>query len=811
MTVVALHAPFAGWLGPLSGVPDSVFADGMMGEGFAIDPTEGVLRAPADGIVVSVPVSAHAITLRLDNGTELLLHIGLETVALAGRGFAAKAAAGDRVRRGDTLIAFDLDEVARDAKDMITPIVAISGNATCFIDRPGRLVAAGDAIGTVSAAERAAVGPVAEKEYTRTFRITAPHGIHARPAARIVALLKRFDAHVALAHAGRETSGTSIVGLLGLAGRYDDSIEARASGADAVTALDALAAFAGERFGDPVEAARVVQADAGYGGVCASPGIAIGTTFRLRGERVEVAEAGTSPQNERAALTAALETVAKQLPQGDSGIADAHRALLADPMLREAADGYIQAGKTAAFAWRRAISEAAETLRSTGDPIVVERVADLEDLDAQVVAVLLDLPPFTAPTLPSETILIADDLLPSQFLAIDRDRLAGICTARGGPTAHVAILAAAAAIPMVVAAGAGVLAIPDGTTIMLDADHGRLDADPDAATLRSTRAIISDRHDAQASAKRAALNPAVTRDGTHIEVFANLGSLADATDAVSCGAEGCGLLRTEFLFLDRPSAPDEDEQRTLYARIAASLGGRPLIVRTLDIGGDKPVPYLPRTTEDNPALGLRGIRLGLARPALLAMQLRAILRGVPGAQCRIMLPMISQVAELRAVRVLLDAAIAETGRTGPVELGVMIETPAAAILADQLAREADFLSIGTNDLTQYTLAADRGNAAVSALLDAFHPSVLRLIAATADGARRHGRWVGVCGGLASDPLAAAILIGLGITELSVTTTAIPALKAHIRTLDIEKCRALAHRACDALTASEVRALADDTA
>jgi phosphocarrier protein FPr/phosphocarrier protein len=279
-------------------------------------------------------------------------------------------------------------------------------------------------------------------------------------------------------------------------------------------------------------------------------------------------------------------------------------------------------------------------------------------------------------------------------------------------------------------------------------------------------------------------------DGTRIEIFANLGSIEDAAAAVTAGAEGCGLLRTEFLFLDRTEAPGEAEQAALYAQIAEALGDRPLIVRTLDIGGDKPVPYLRQASEENPALGLRGIRLGLAQPDLLAMQLRAILRGVPGRRCRVMLPMVIDLAELKATRALLDEAMAAVGRTEPVELGVMIETPAAAMLADQ----------------QYVLACDRGNPAVSAKVDALHPAVLRLIRATATGAASQGKWVGVCGGLASDPLAVPVLIGLGITELSATLALVPTIKAAVRPLDMPACRALADRACAATGAAEVRAL-----
>jgi phosphocarrier protein FPr/phosphocarrier protein len=351
-----------------------------------------------------------------------------------------------------------------------------------------------------------------------------------------------------------------------------------------------------------------------------------------------------------------------------------------------------------------------------------------------------------------------------------------------------------------------VLALPDGREVVLDADAARLDSDPDAAALAGTRERLAARHARAAADATRAQEECRMADGTRIEIYANLSSAADAARAVAAGAEGCGLLRTEFLFLDRAVAPSEDEQAEAYAAVAAALDGRPLIVRTLDIGGDKPVPYLPQPREENPALGRRGIRLALSQPGLLETQLRAILRGVPAAQCRIMVPMVSEMDELRAVRAALVAAMAALGRRDPVPLGVMIETPAAALIAAGLAEEADFFSVGTNDLTQYVLACDRGNPATAGRIDALHPAVLQLIRRAAEGARAHGRWIGICGGVASDVAASALLIGLGATELSAAPAILPALKAHVRGLRLDACAALAERALACASAAEVRRL-----
>lgn len=811
MTAVVLHAPFAGWLTALSAVPDPVFGEGMMGPGAAIDPTEGVLRAPAAAHVLSVPDSAHAVTLLLANNVELLMHIGLETVALGGKGFRADVRAGDRVAIGDPLITFDLDAVALAAKDLITPIVVTSEGANVTIAAPDRLLAAGDPFASVEPSAEAAATQVTAKSTTahRSIEVTAPHGIHARPAARIVALLRPYAAEVLVRNAGRSANARSTTSLLALAAKHGQRIEAEATGPDAEAALQALAAFAVDRFGDDA-ASGVIQESrtpANAAGICASPGFAIGHAFPYRPRTITPERDGHGVAAEQSALESALRDAAA-VQTGTIG--EAHRALLEDPDLIEAALREIAEGRSAAFAWHAATGQAAALLRATGDTFLMERAADLEDVGQQVVGRLTGAQA-QPPALPKGAILIARDLLPSQFLALDRDRLAGIVTVAGGPTAHVAILASSAGIPMIVAAGDAILDIPEGRSIILDADQARIEREPSVERLAEAAAVISDRRERRAAEALHAHEPCRMADGTRIEVFANLGSLEDAATAVSAGAEGCGLLRTEFLFLDRESAPDEEEQRVLYASIAATLGERPLILRTLDIGGDKPVPYLPSAPEENPALGLRGVRLSLARPDLLDMQLRAAVAGIPGEQCRIMVPMITDVVELRAVRARLEVAMAAVGRVEPVALGVMIETPSAALLADQIAAEADFLSVGTNDLTQYTLACDRGNAAVSAKVDALHPSVLRLIGLAAKGARGQGRWIGVCGGLAGDVLAAPVLIGLGVTELSAPPGSVQSVKAAVRRLDMAACLVLAERACAASSAQDVRSILREAA
>ena len=532
---------------------------------------------------------------------------------------------------------------------------------------------------------------------------------------------------------------------------------------------------------------------------------------------MSVLEAGQGVDAEHRAFDRARDSVRARLARLSTTasptvreIMTAHLELLDDPDMVDAARSSIASGKSAGYAWRSSLRASAEKLKATGDARLAERVDDLLDLERQVLSALggTQAPGFE---IPAGGILLARDLTPSQLIDIDAGKLGGITLASGGPTSHVAILAGTLGIPMLVATGPALLEVAAGAQVILDADEGVLHASPNLQELAALQARLEQRREQRARDVTAAQADCHLASGEHIEVFANLtGTIADATLAVAEGAEGCGLLRTEFLFLERTTAPDEDEQRRCYQQVAQILGARPLVIRTLDIGGDKPIPYLPLPPEDNPALGLRGVRTSLWRPDLLAVQLRALLAVRPAGQVRILLPMITDIDEVRTVRRMIDEVRGTPGAPQPL-LGAMVETPAAAMLAAELAREVDFLSIGTNDLAQYTLAMDRGHAELALRIDGLHPAVLRLIDATCKGAAIHRCPVAVCGGLASDPAAAPVLIGLGVSELSVVPTQIPQLKRLFRGLTLDDCRALATRALSLESAAQVRTLAREAA
>jgi len=607
--------------------------------------------------------------------------------------------------------------------------------------------------------------------------------------------------------------------MLTLGTSLGDTIAVEAHGKDAAAAVDAMVALLSTTMGEdsattgPVASAGASMAEPGWlRGITASPGLATGAAHRWRDAPIEVAREGGDSSTERAALAAARDAVRQRMAAQSAGsgtVADimmAHLALLDDPELSARADAFIAAGTSAAFAWRSATREQIDALQRTGNARLMERTADLADVERQVLAELLG--HASDERLPPHAILIADDLLPSQLVELAERGLRGICLEAGGPTSHVAILCAGMGVPALVAMGPALGDIEDGTALLLDADAGQLRPAPTAAEAEAFAERMTEREERRATARSTASQECRTADGVRIEFCANVGSVDDAIAGAAEGAEGSGLVRTEFLFLDREHAPSEDEQLAAYQAIADALPGKPVLIRLLDIGGDKPAAYLPLAAEENPALGARGIRLGLAHPAMLESQLRAILRVRPSGQCRILIPMIASVEELRAVRTMTDRLRHELGIAEPAPIGVMVETPAAAMTVDLLARDADFFSIGTNDLTQYVLAMDRGNPAVAGSVDALHPAVLRMIAETCRLAAPSGRWVGVCGGLASDPAALPILVGLGVTELSSVPGFVAEGKAIIRGVTLGDARALAAEALQCTSASGVRALAN---
>ncbi len=562
-------------------------------------------------------------------------------------------------------------------------------------------------------------------------------------------------------------------------------------------------------------------------GIAASPGIAIGRAFVLRPE-LEVAgnpeggAAATDPVAEQARFEGALaagreelrllrDGVARRMGEADAAIFDAHLMMMGDPALTEGVAAAIRAGASARAAVDRVIAEHRAILQNMDDAYIRERAADVADVGRRLIRHLTGDTARDLGVLGEARVIVAHDLTPSETAQLDPQYALGFATESGGRTSHSVIMAQSLGIPAVVGSPDLLAHVADGDLVILDGYAGEVWVNPNAQTLAAYRTKV-----AEAEAGRRQLLglrdfPAVTVDGRRIELAANLGRPRDLAAAVENGAEGVGLYRTEFLFMDRTALPTEEEQVEAYKSVAEGMGGRPVIIRTLDIGGDKQIPYLEMPLEPNPFLGWRAVRICLDRPELFKTQLRAIWRAGVTGNVRVMFPMISGLEELRRAKALLVEAREELASQGEmmaeqIPVGVMIELPSAALMAEKLGREVDFFSIGSNDLTQYTLGVDRMNSRIARLYDPLHPAVLRLIQTVVNAAHGQGKWVGICGEIAGEPGLAPLLLGIGLDELSMSAQAIPLVKRVVCQVGQRACRAVAERALEAETAAEVREL-----
>jgi phosphoenolpyruvate-protein phosphotransferase len=667
---------------------------------------------------------------------------------------------------------------------------------------------------------------------TARVRLLNAHGLHARPAKELVqvARVQTAQLRVRLLEGDSEAvSATSLIKVLGLGARRGETLVFSAEGDGAEQAVAAMAEAVRGGLGEPVtpiDETREARKEAGtqappavpvtppapdesLTAVPAAPGVAIAPAYVLRLPDFRYPERADDAAHERKRLEGALagaqqqlEALVKRTVGGEvAQILAIHTEMLGDPALREAAVAAIAEGASAEAGWWRAIDTAARAQEALADRLLAERAADLRDVGRRVLGLLCGVEIPLPPDQPY--ILVAEDVGPSDVARLDTAKVRGLVTARGGATSHSAILARALGIAAVVGAGERVLALSTGVELIVDGESGRIIPAPSPERRQRTERRIEEQKALQQAAHSRRHEEARTADGHRVEVGANLGNTAHAADAVERGAEGVGLLRTEFVFMEHPQAPDLETQIAEYRQAFDALAGRPLVARTLDVGGDKPLAYWPMPHEENPFLGLRGIRLTLTRPDVMETQLRALLVAAGSRPLRIMFPMVKDIDEFRAGKALFDRVQAEV-KAPDVQLGVMIEVPSCALLAPTLAKEAHFFSIGTNDLTQYTLAIDRGHPQLSAQSDALHPAVLQMIRLTVEAAHAEGRWVGVCGELGSDPLAIPVLVGLGVDELSVSSRRVPLVKARIRELTLPRARELAALALRQPTAAAVR-------
>ena len=661
----------------------------------------------------------------------------------------------------------------------------------------------------------------------RSVVLANAHGLHARPATHLVNLTKSFQGDIQVAvDEGNFVSAKSLTRLLALGCKRGQTLRFIAEPeTDAVEALDKVIQAVQQGLGEEVEPIQSLDTKLDQSnkkaalpktlstntGIPASTGLAFGPVHVIKPKIYQYERMGLSVKAEKEKLDIALhavknnihQVIAKSEANEIKQIFQAHLEMLDDPDLINGVYQKINLNLSAPAAWHEHIEAAAKEQAALPDRLLAERATDLRDIGDRVLAQLCGEVVIEEPKEPY--ILIMYDVGPSDVARLNKDRVAGILTAVGGASAHSAIVARALGIPAIVGAGDQVLDIEAKSSLLINGDTGTFVLNPNPQQIEQAKQERELQQKIREEAERHSQEPAITLDQHQIEIAANLGKVQATAHAVECGAEAIGLLRTELVFMAHNSAPNEASQEADYRVVLDALAGRPLVVRTLDVGGDKPLPYLPIAEEENPFLGLRGIRLTLRQPELLRQQLTALLKAADDRPLRIMFPMIGRVEEWRAAKAILDE-VKTTYSCANLQVGIMIEVPSAALLAPILAQEVDFFSIGTNDLTQYTLAIDRGHPILSAEADGLHPSILQLIDHTVKAAHKHGKWVGICGELAADPKAVPILMGLGVDELSMSPNSIPLVKAQIRTLNYTQAQVLAQRALECDSAPAVRQL-----
>lgn len=847
-----IQSPLSGFLVALDQVPDEVFSKRMVGDGLAIEPTDSILYSPIAGVVEYIHPSRHAVTLKSSEGLEILIHIGIDTVQLKGEGFKSFVRQGQKVNLGEKLIEFDFDLVSQKAKSMMTLIlmtqqethvVKLSQNLSQKIHtKANQSELFSVELKIASSQKKPSLSSVGTNDLSfyasNVITCELTTGIHARPAAALAQVAKNFNGEILIFKNEQFANLKSVVSILSLSVEKNDTVIFEAHGVDAKSVVEALQNLLVHGLADHHDSVSKPQTKSQlltmnlqpaqktnpfeFRGVMASPGAVYGKIKKLESKDVFV-EKKISTESvavelnkiESALVNAAggLKVLIDGLKAGDdrAAIFEAHLELLHDPEIAAQTRKQIELGLTAESAWQTSTQEIKKTLESLNNEVMAGRAHDLHDVSQRVLKTMLGLEvDHSLLDLPSgeNFILIAQNLTPSDMAFINPKAIKGLCTVEGGASSHVAIIARSMGIASIAAVDASVMQVSENTLAILDATRGLLKTKPTDLEITEVQYDISVQQDKLSKNKKSALLPAMTLDGHTIDVFANIGKLSEAKDAVDHGAEGVGLLRSEFLFLHRATAPSEAEQLEKYKEIISAFNHdqvRPVIIRTLDVGGDKPLSYLPMAAEENPFLGIRGLRLSLLSPDMFRTQLKALLQVKPISALQIMFPMVTTLSELIQAKTIL-AEECQKQNISAISVGIMIEVPSAALLAESFAPHVDFFSIGSNDLTQYTLAIDRGHRDLARMADGLHPSVLKLIKMTCDAAHKYKKMVGVCGGIAGDAQAVPLLIGLGVHELSVSVPAIPDVKAQIRKLKKSDCFELVTKALTLAEASDVREL-----
>jgi phosphocarrier protein FPr len=827
-------APLSGVFMELGDVPDPVFAEKMVGDGYAIDPTTNRLVSPIDGIIKQLHASKHAVTIEQEDGNQILIHVGIDTVKLKGEGFKTFIEIGDNVKIGDTLIEFDLDFLALNAKSLVTPVLLLDANnhKVRTNNTPGQTVLSNQHLFNFKAICNTPKDSNSKNEFifSDSIIIANPLGMHARPSAEFISITKKFSSKVNVKKGNKTVNGKSLVALLSLEIEHNDSITIGVSGSDAKELLVELCNFIANnkelsnntsKINPPPPSTSQINADGFFYGVPASEGKAVGKVFQVGLIDLKIPTHTSTPEKEISILESAISNSKRELKElamsvsnktgeENAKIFNAHIELLDDPDIHLIAAELMNKNKNAAFAWHTAYTEVSKTLAQLRNANLAARAADIKDVGLRVLKEIIPVNDnaLQFDQLPTGTILIAPDLTPSETARLDKNKITGFATTFGGSTSHVAIIARSLGIPAIVGTDQEVLHLKNNQEVLLNAEEGFLKTNVSKEEIEETIRENQKKDEENKIAISNSQEMAITIDGQRVEVAANITNVDDAKNANKLGCDGVGLFRSEFIFMESEIEPSIKKQTEVYQAALDEISKvetKPFIIRTLDVGGDKPLSYLPIPQEENPFLGERGIRVSLENPKIFRNQIKAILSIRPLDKVHVMFPMISTLDEVIKAKKIVAEEQKNLG-VKKILIGIMVEVPSTALMADIFAQHVDFFSIGANDLTQYTLAIDRGHSKLAKNADGLNPSVLKLIKLTCEAAQKNNIWVGICGGIASDLQAVPILLGLGVKELSVSIPMIPKVKSKIRELNLNECQKLAITALNCASALEVRKL-----
>lgn len=820
---ITVFSPVKGEVISIDRVPEEAFAQKMLGDGVGIKPADNAIYAPFDGRIKTLNKALHALVIET-YGVEVLIHIGIDTVNLKGEGFTAFTRSGASVKKGEKLIEFDRDFIAKKAPSNIV-IIVVANPPDAILDIPeNEPVSHGDILFTVErptqALESTFTQMQSEPEYiSEEIEVLNSNGLHARPASIIANIAAKYDFKIRLVKNGIGVNAKNLVEIMGLNVMKHDRLQVAAYGRATEEAVQEIIKALKNGLGEDISAEpdpaldntmtldmrleQIVPASV------INKGKALGQSFIYSSAVNTFDENGRGATEEKNRLRRAIAALKTEINRNilmaktrdEKDILSAHLTILNDNFILDSAIELINKGKSAPYAITKATEQSVAILNKTNNALIMERAADFNDVKNRLIIKMIGNKEKLV--FPKNTILIAKDLLPSDTEHLNSD-IKGVILAEGSETAHVSIILKNMGVPAVYGAGLGMLNIPNGSPVIIDTSHKKVWINPSSGLMDTYKKRIEEEKLLKQKYLAAAHQPAITQDGADVFVRGNVSDFEQAQHALNSGADGIGLVRTEFMFQNRITPPSEEEQLELYQKILSAAGKDGAVIRTFDFGGDKPIGYLRTEREENPVLGMRGMRVYKSNEDLIRAQLRALLQTSPLAALKILVPMVTFAEDLVYIRQLLKEEQTNLNINTKANLGIMLETPAAVLNMRAFQAHSDFFSLGTNDLTQYTLAIDRGNKNLTRLADALHPAVIKLMHTAAQDARKFGKPLSICGAVASNPSALPVLIGLGITDLAVTSGQVPEVKYIARQLNAGKCQKIIPSVLEMESAEQVK-------